>query len=171
MRAVLDPNVIASAVLSRGGTPAKLLRAWLDGGYELVVSAAVLAELERVLGYPKIARRVSADEARALVDVLRLQAELVGDPDDGPAVHSPDPDDDYLIALAQAATAVIVSGDTDLQCLAHQIPVHSPATFLVLLEDLGVVLADLLNETGGPITPDELSGAEKRLSHARRPRR
>lgn len=38
-------------------------------------------------------------------------------------------------------------------------------------EDLGAVLADLLDETGGPITQEELAGAEKRLSRARRPRR
>jgi len=133
MRAVLDPNVIISAVLSRGGTPATLLRAWLDGGYELVVSPALLAELERVLGYPKIACRVSASEARELLNVLRLQAEFLDDPDDVPAVRSPDPDDDYLIALAQAGTAVIVSGDTDLQCLADRIPVYSPTDFLALL--------------------------------------
>jgi predicted nucleic acid-binding protein len=66
MRAVLDPNLIASAVLSRGSTPATLLRAWLDGGFELVASPALLGELERVLGYPKIASRVSSEEARDL---------------------------------------------------------------------------------------------------------
>lgn len=137
MRAVLDPNVLVSAVLSRGGTPAALLRAWLDGGYEMVVSPALLGELERVLGYPKIAKRVSSAEARELVDMLRLQADLVDDPIDDPAgapsVRSPDPDDDYLIALAQVATALIVSGDSDLQGLADQIPVYTPAAFLTLL--------------------------------------
>lgn len=136
MRAVLDPNVVVSAVLSRAGTPAALLQAWLDGTYELVVSAGLLDELERVLGYPKIARRVSADEARELLDLLRLQADLVADPDTAPAVRSPDPDDDYLIALAEAARAVIVSGDSDLLGLTDQIPVYSPAAFLALLSQL-----------------------------------
>lgn len=133
VRAVLDPNVVVSAVLSRGGTPAALLRAWLDGAHELVVSPALLGELERVLGYPKIASRVSPDEARELLDVLRLQADLLDDPGSAPSVRSPDPDDDYLIALAEAAPAVIVSGDSDLQGLAEQIPVYTPAAFLALL--------------------------------------
>ena len=133
MRAVLDPNVLVSAVLSRSGTPATLLRAWLEGGYELVVSPALLGEFARVLGYPKIAKRVSPEEARELLDMLRLQAELSQDPDRGPSVRSPDPDDDYLIALAEAATAVIVSGDSDLLGLADQIPVYTPAAFQALL--------------------------------------
>ncbi len=133
MRAVLDPNVIVSAVLSRSGTPAMLLEAWLDGAYQLVVSPALLDELERVFGDPKIAKRVSPPEARELLDVLRLHAEFVDDPRGTPAVRSPDPDDDYLICLAEAGTAVIVSGDTELQSLADQIPVCTPAAFLALL--------------------------------------
>ncbi|MGH7722026.1 MAG: hypothetical protein ACRENL_04215 [Candidatus Dormibacteria bacterium] len=52
----------------------------------------------------------------------------------GPAtVTSADPDDDCLIALAQAAHAVIVSGDAHLLDLADRAPVHSPAGFLTLL--------------------------------------
>lgn len=47
MQAVLDPNVRVSAVLSGGGTPAALLRARLEGGFELLVSSALLGELER----------------------------------------------------------------------------------------------------------------------------
>ncbi len=133
MQAVLDPNVVVSAVLSRAGTPAALLRAWLDGAYELIVSPALLGELERVLGYPKIASRVSPDEARDLLDVLRLQARIIDDPDNAPSVRSPDPNDDYLICLAEAAPAVIVSGDSDLLGLTEQIPVYTPAAFLALL--------------------------------------
>lgn len=53
MRAVLDPNVVVSAALSRSGTPAKLLRAWLEGAYELVASPSLLGEPEEALGSPK----------------------------------------------------------------------------------------------------------------------
>jgi len=95
----------------------------------LIVSPALLNELERVLRYPKIAKRVNSAEASELLEVLRLHAELVDDPAGAPRVRSPDPDDDYLICLAEAASAVIVSGDTDLQGLANQIPVYSPAAF------------------------------------------
>lgn len=137
MRAVLDPNVLVSGLLSRGDSPAALLWAWLEGAYELVVSPALLDELERVLGYPKIAARVTPDEARGVLDVLRTQAEFVDDPSEAPSVHSPDPDDDYLIALAAAAQAAVVSGDSDLLGLKDRIPVYAPAAFLALLSQPG----------------------------------
>jgi hypothetical protein len=134
VRAVLDPNVLISAVLSRSGTPAQLLRSWLSGEYELVVSPGLLDELGRSLSYPKITKRISAAEASELVDLLRHHAQLSADPGTGPSVRSTDPDDDYLIALAESTSAVLVSGDGDLQTLSGQIPVYSPAEFRALLD-------------------------------------
>ncbi|MEX1009533.1 MAG: putative toxin-antitoxin system toxin component, PIN family [Acidimicrobiia bacterium] len=135
MRAVLDPNVLISALLAPGGSPAKVLRAWLDGAYELVVSALLLMELERALGYPKLRDRVDNLEAAELVDLLGREAQMFDDPANAPAVRSPDPGDDYLIALASAAQAVIVSGDRHLLTLVEALPVYSPAQFLALLDD------------------------------------
>jgi len=48
-------------------------------------------------------------------------------------VHSRDPDDDYLIALASAHRAALVSGDKHLLALEGEIPVFSPRAFLDLL--------------------------------------
>jgi uncharacterized protein len=134
VRAVLDPNVVISALLSRQGSPAKVLRAWRDGAYELVVSELLLSELERALGYPKVRVHIEEDEASELLDLLGREAERAEDPSEGPAVLSPDPGDDYLIALASTARAVIVSGDGHLLGMAEQIPVFSPSAFLALLE-------------------------------------
>jgi putative PIN family toxin of toxin-antitoxin system len=134
VRAVLDPNVLISAVLSRSGTPARVLRAWLDGAFELVVSRQLLAELERALAYPKLRARVQADEAIEYVELLRRGAGRHDDPDDPPSVRSPDPGDDYLIALAESVQAMIVSGDRHLLGLAGQVPVLSPADFLAELD-------------------------------------
>ncbi len=133
MRAVLDSNVIVSAALSRSGTPAKVFQAWLDGAYALLVSPLLLDELRRVLRYPKIASRVSPQDAEVLSALLLRQAETVEDPEDPPTIKSPDPDDDYLISMAQTARAVIVSGDAHLHSLADRIPVYTPAAFLALL--------------------------------------
>ncbi len=95
----------------------------------------MLAELARVLAYPKIASRVRPTQARDLLDLLRHQADQHPDPNTPPGVRSPDPDDDYLIALAETAAAVLVSGDADLTGLADRIPVHTPADFRTLLAD------------------------------------
>ena len=133
LRAVLDPNVIVSALLAPSGTPAKVLRAWLDGDYELIVSPLLLAELIRVFDYPKLRSRISEIESQQFIELLKHQGEIVDDPDFSLPVHSSDPDDDYLISLAAATRSVVVCGDHHLLDLADRPPVHSPARFLELL--------------------------------------
>jgi putative PIN family toxin of toxin-antitoxin system len=133
VRAVLDPNVIVSALISPQGVPAKILREWLDGGYDLVASPLLLAEIERVLDYPKLRERVSKVEARELVELLRRGADLRADPRHTPRVRSADPGDDYLIVLAAASQAVLVSGDRHLLSLSDDLPVYSPAQFLDMI--------------------------------------
>ena len=133
MRVVLDPNVVISGVLSSRGAPADVLRALAAGEFELIVSQALLAELERALAYPKLRRHISKPDAAELVRWLAGSATVVVDPDAHPPVHSRDPDDDYLIALASAHRAALVSGDKHLLALAGEIPVFSPRAFLELL--------------------------------------
>ena len=134
MRAVLDANVLISAVISPRGTPARLLLAWQAGAYDLVVSPMLLAEVRRALAYPKLARRVPAADADAFVDWLSRSAELADDPSGPPPVRSEDPGDDYLVALAAGERAVLVSGDVHLTSLARQVPVRTPTEFI---SDLG----------------------------------
>ena len=135
MRAILDPNVIISALLASDGSAAKVLPAGLDGAYELVASPLLLAELQRAIAYPKIRRRIPATDATAAARLVERNAWVVDDPTEPPLVRSPDPGDDYLIALAVAAHAVIVSGDRHLLGLDQTLPIHSPAAFHALLGD------------------------------------
>jgi uncharacterized protein len=135
VRAVLDVNVLISAILSPTGTPARLLLAWRSGAFELIVSTALLDELRRALDYPKLRRMVPAADADAFVAWLADAATVALDPDDPPPVRSADPGDDYLIALAATQQAMLVSGDGHLLALADALPVHSPATFLSLLDE------------------------------------
>lgn len=106
----------------------------MDGAFELLVSPLLLAELERALAYPKLRRRIAADDAERVVDWVRRSATLVEDPDQPPAVRSPDPGDDYLLALAAGRRAALVSGDRHLLSLAAGgLPIHAPAEFLSVL--------------------------------------
>jgi putative PIN family toxin of toxin-antitoxin system len=130
VRAVLDSNVLISAILSPRGTPARLLMAWQAGAFELVVSPLLLIEVRRALAYPKLVRLVPPLDADAFVDWLGRAAELAADPTGPPPVRSDDPDDDYLIALAAAERALLVSGDVHLTVLAPRVPVLTPAEFL-----------------------------------------
>jgi len=131
VRAVLDPNVLIAGLLSRTGAPAQLMTRWLGGEFELVVSNRLLDELERAFTYPKLRSWLDEADTDAFLDLLRSGvAEHVEDPDTSPSAGSRDPDDDYLIALAAAARATLVTGDADLLELANSIPVLSPRAFL-----------------------------------------
>jgi putative PIN family toxin of toxin-antitoxin system len=134
VRAVLDPNVLISVLLSRDGAPARVVRAWLDGRFELVVSEALLAELERALGSPKLRMRIPGEDGRAFAALLRDAAVLAPDPPERPP-RSSDPGDDYLLALAASTGAYLVSGDAHLLALADRLPVRTPAAFLEALPE------------------------------------
>ena len=132
MRAVLDASVLISALISPTGVPAALLRRWLDGEFELIVSSLLLAELKRALAYPKLGSRVMEEEAKAFLDLLQRGATVASDPADPPR-RSRDRGDDYLPALAQSIAAMLVSGDADLEDL-RDIPIESPRGFLMRLD-------------------------------------
>ena len=133
MRAVVDPNVIISALLSRAGSPAQVLLAWQQGRFELVISNGLLEELRRALAYPKLVKRIPPEDAEEVLRWLARSATVVAHPADDPPLRSEDPGDDYLIALAAAERAALVSGDRHLLALAGRIPVYSSAEFLQLL--------------------------------------
>lgn len=135
MRAVLDPNILIAALLSRSGAPAQIMSRWLGGAFELVVSEALLGELERALAYPKLRRRIPADDAAEFVSLLRLAAIVAPDQEAG-SHRSGDPGDDYLLALAENEHAVLVSGDHHLLQLADNLPIQTARTFLDGLADV-----------------------------------
>lgn len=133
MRAVIGPNVVISGVSSPRGAPADLLRAVAGGEFELVASQSLLEELERALAYPKLGRHISETDAAELVRWVAGSATVVVDPVTDPPVRSRDPDDDYLIGLASAHPAALVSWDKHLLALGAEIPVLTPRAFLELI--------------------------------------
>ncbi len=130
IRAVLDVNVLVSAVFSRDGAPGRLISGWDEGQFELVTSPALIRELSAVLARPRIKKRAKTADTIHLLESLEQAALIVEDPVRRPTVRSADPDDDYLIALAMSQQAALVSGDRHLTDLRGTIPVFSPAEFL-----------------------------------------
>jgi putative PIN family toxin of toxin-antitoxin system len=118
MRAVLDTNVIVSALIW-GGTPFKFLQAAIDGDITLYTSPALLAELRDVLARDHLAKRL-AQQQTAVEEAIRLYAEMtiLVTPLSVPHAVPNDIDDEQVIAVALAAeAALIVSGDADLLVL------------------------------------------------------
>jgi uncharacterized protein len=134
VRAVLDANILIAALLSRSGAPAQIMSRWLGGAFDLVVSEALLSELERALAYPKPRRRITERDAAEFVSLLRLAAIIA--PDEAGSHHSNDPGNDYLLALAENEHAVLVSGDRHLLQLADTLPIKTARAFLDALSEL-----------------------------------
>jgi putative PIN family toxin of toxin-antitoxin system len=135
MRAVLDVNVHVSALLSGTGAPASILRAWRASRFELIVSRLLLEELARALAYPQVRMRVPADDAAAYVALLERTATTGEDAPVPAQFRSADPGDDYLVALAAAQRALLVSGDAHVLALEERLlPVYTPRAFLELLD-------------------------------------
>jgi len=111
MKVVVDTNVVISGVFF-GGMPSRVLEAWRDGEFDLVVSPEVLEEYRRV-GEELTARFPGVSLAPFLA-LLVMNAEIVEAPGLSDQV-SRDRDDDKFIACALAANCrTIISGDKDL---------------------------------------------------------
>jgi putative PIN family toxin of toxin-antitoxin system len=131
VRVVLDPNVLISALISPQGPSAEILGAWIAERFELVVSGKLLAELGDVLARPKFRRWLTESDGLEFAAVLAQSATVVGDQPILAAL-SPDPDDDYLIALARTAGVdYLVTGDRHLTELVDPSPpILTPREFL-----------------------------------------
>ncbi len=134
-RAVLDTNVLVSALITPHGASAQLLVELRAGAFELVVSPTLLGELGEVLRRPKFRPYLSKPEIDAYVELIRRDSVVVEDPAPSSEPLGADPDDEYLIDLARAAGVdALVSGDAHLLALRGLVPVMSPREFF---ESLG----------------------------------
>ncbi|HTV54894.1 MAG TPA: putative toxin-antitoxin system toxin component, PIN family [Terriglobia bacterium] len=131
LRVVIDSGVLVAALISAKGAPRELVRAWINGAFELLVSPKLVAELHRVLLRQKFRQYVSEQEVEAYVAFLRRFATECPDTESVPKL-TPDPGDDYLLALARSQSAdFLISGDPHLcEMKAAEPPILTPRAFL-----------------------------------------
>ena len=135
-RAVLDTNVLLSALLFPAHSLAWLRRAWQSGSIRPLASRATTEELIRVLAYPKFA--LTENDREDLLDDYLPWCEAVTVPESTKIPHCRDPFDRPFLALALAARAdALVTGDKGLLALADRfsIPILTPAAFRGRLDE------------------------------------
>jgi uncharacterized protein len=127
-RAVLDSNVIVSG-LGWSGAPARIVEAVLAGELMLVTSSSLLAELRRVLAYPKLAKVIL--EGERLADLVEMSSIVIEPVSVFDAVED-ESDNRVLEAAVDGAADYIVSGDEHLLTLGafRGIPIVTPSEFV-----------------------------------------
>jgi putative PIN family toxin of toxin-antitoxin system len=136
MRVVLDTNILISALLVQVGNPAAIYRAWQVGLFTLLTCAEQLDELRATLRKPAVATRIKPYRAGRLVNQIKELAENIGSL---PRVkRSPDPTDDFLLAVSEAGRAdYLVTGDkSGLLALARH-----KATHIISASDFAILFA------------------------------
>jgi putative PIN family toxin of toxin-antitoxin system len=137
IRTVVDPSVFVSAFIGDPEAgPGRLVDAWRERRFVLIVSPLLLAELGEVLSRPKFARWADDGRGASYVAGLSARSEHRPDPPPSPSSEVRDPDDDYLVALMRATQAdFLVSLDRDLlDAELGGISVIDPAAFVRRLE-------------------------------------
>lgn len=132
MRVILDTNILVAALITRGTPPDKLYEAWRDGRFTLLTSELQIEEIRRVTRREGIRFRIHQAEAGRLVNDLRRLATVI---DHLPTLDvSPDPYDNFLLAMAQAD--LLVTGDKrDLLSLSS----HQGTRILTARDALGLL--------------------------------
>ena len=138
LRAVLDANVIISALIQPKGASGRIVTSLLEeSSFELVASSAILAEVRRSLTYPKVRKYIKVSDEDVDLSVAALA--LIAQPVEGilrVKAVAEDPDDNkYIEAALEGRAQFIVTGDSHLKSLKSYrgIRIVTPRVFLHLL--------------------------------------
>jgi putative PIN family toxin of toxin-antitoxin system len=131
-RAVLDTNVVLSALLFTQGRLGRLRLAWQQTSFHPLASTATIQEFMRALTYPKF-KLAAEDQRELLADYLPYctPVSLPAKPPRTPPCR--DPLDVSFLQLAIVGNAdFLVTGDKDLLSLTGQIrcPIITAEEFL-----------------------------------------
>ena len=109
MIAVLDTDVLLSALITSRGYPWIIYRASLDGGFDLATSEEQITELRNASRKSRLIQILRPDRVGLAINHMRRSTLLFNVPRRHTAV---DPTDAYLLDLAVAAKAhYLVTGD------------------------------------------------------------
>lgn len=117
---VIDTNVVLDLFVFDDPACAALGAALNGGQADWLASAAMRDELQRVLDYPHIARRLGESGAGRVLAAFDRHARCV-EPAPKAAFTCRDPDDQRFIDLAVAHQATLLSKDAQVLALARRL--------------------------------------------------
>lgn len=131
MRVVLDTNILVSGLMFPDSVPGRIVTAWFEAEFDVVSSHEQLAEISRVLAYPKIRRVLGWNEQRIERFIRRLYVRVDCVRPVPATMETPrDPDDAVVLGALLAGNAdLLVTGDGDLLALRERYPIETPAEF------------------------------------------
>ncbi len=136
MRIVLDTNIFVSNLISDKGNPARIVRWWLEGEYDVLVTQPIVDEILRVTGYERIQKKYAKVRENRLEFVALISEQAVWvEPEEQLDVIAADESDNRYVECAVAGNAqYIVTGDKHLLDLREYegIPILTPAAFVTL---------------------------------------
>lgn len=130
MRAVIDTNVLVSAMLTPAGTSAKLVEAIRTGKLQPVLSHEILLEYAQVLNRPRFG--FDKSEVASLLEDMTALALFVSPPFKAVKIL-PDPDDECFIAAALHAVCHVITGNAKDFPAETGVKTLSPAEAFTLL--------------------------------------
>lgn len=138
MRLVLDTNIYVSNLISEKGNPAKIMRWWLEGEFDVLVSQPIIDEILRVTAYERIQKKYAKVRKNRLeyASLIAEQALWV-EPEEKLDVIATDESDNRYVECAVAGGAqYIITGDEHLLEIGNYagIRIITPAAFVMLKE-------------------------------------
>lgn len=138
MIAVLDSNVLVSAVLQPSGSPGRVVQALAVRRFIACTTDHLWSEFVNVMGRPRIQRLLAkrgpgAKEIDDILGDLKLLMDFVPSVEPTTTWIQGDADDDWVVQCAVTSQAdVIVSGDAHFQRAKPTLPVtiKTPSQFL-----------------------------------------
>jgi putative PIN family toxin of toxin-antitoxin system len=137
MKVVLDANIFVSSLVNTKGNPKRIMSAWKEGAFDLLVSVPILEEVGRVLRYPRIAKRHKQDEQaiQRFLELLKNEAILIEPNERLSVVLEDESDNRYLECALKGKAQYLVSGDNHLLDIGEYkgIIILPPAAFMVFM--------------------------------------
>jgi putative PIN family toxin of toxin-antitoxin system len=130
--AVIDTNVMVSALLKSTGAPGKILDLWVQGRFGLVVSQEILDEYFEVL----VRKGIEPDLVGVLSRRMSRYAHLLAPKERLNVVEQDASDNKFLECAVEGSANHIVSGDRHLLALKRfrETEIVTPTRFLKLVQ-------------------------------------